>query len=61
MENMEKLYQWVAYRLPQRLVYFVFIRFWANATTIDEGRNMTPDEMTWTKAIELWERYHEKP
>lgn len=58
---MEKIYQKIAWLLPQRLVYFAFIRFWANATTFEEGSKITPDEMTWAKAIELWEkRYSNK-
>ena len=28
----------------------------AYATTHDEGREMTPDEMTFSKAAEIWER-----
>ena len=52
----ETLQNKIAWLLPQRIVYFAFIRFWAFATSFDEGATMTPDEMTWTKAIELWER-----
>jgi hypothetical protein len=52
--------QWIAGKLPPRLVYFAFIRLWAHATSTDEGQNMTPDEMNWTKALELWERTHGK-
>jgi len=55
-----KFAQWVAHKLPPRVVYFTFIRFWAHATCTDEGTTMTPDEMKWYKAIELWERKHGK-
>lgn len=55
---MNKFYEKIAYYLPHKLVYFCYIRFMANATTTDEGCKMTPDEMTFTKATELWERKH---
>ncbi len=58
---METVYWKIAFWLPQRVVYFAFIRFWSAATTHKEGTKMTPDQMTWTKAIELWEdRYKNK-
>jgi len=53
---MDTIYQKISWVLPKRLIYFCFIRFWANATTKDEGCKITPDKMNWTKAIELWER-----
>lgn len=52
---MNNFYNWLARFLPQRLVFYAFFRFWAHATTTGEGRTMIPDEMMWTKAIELWE------
>lgn len=56
----EKIYRKLAGLVPAKLAYFVFIRFWAHATCTDEGAMMTPDEMTWSKAIELWERNYGK-
>ena len=56
----DKIYNKIAWLLPQRVVYWAFIRFWANATTFEEGAKMTPDDMTWTKAMYLWERKHRK-
>ena len=53
---MEKFYQHVAQLLPPKLVYFCYIRFMAHATTTDEGQKITPDGMTFSKAVELWER-----
>lgn len=52
---METLYIFIANHLPQRVVFHAFLRFWAHATTYKEGSSMTPTEMTWRKAIELWE------
>lgn len=52
-------YQWIADKIPKRLVYFCFIRFMAYATTHGEGTRMTPDEITFSKAIEIWEAYNE--
>lgn len=54
----DKIYNKIAWMLPQRVVYWAFFRFWGCATTFEEGVKMTPDEMTWSKAIELWERKH---
>lgn len=54
------IYQKIAHLLPAKLIYFCYIRFMANATTLDEGSYMTPDEMTFSKANELWERRYGK-
>lgn len=56
----DKIYNKIAWLLPQRVIYFAFFRFWANATTFEEGAEMTPDQMKWDKAIELWERKYDK-
>jgi len=56
----EKIYNKIAWFLPQRVVYWAFFRFWGSATTFEEGAKMSPNEMTWSKAIELWERKHQK-
>lgn len=52
----EKIYNWIAWHLPQRVIYHAFFRFWGHATTYAEGQGLTPDEMTWGKACDLWER-----
>jgi len=46
--------------MPAKLVYHCYIRFLAHATSTDEGRSMTPDEMTFSKATEIWERKYGK-
>lgn len=51
-----KIYNKIAWLLPQRVVFYAFFRFWGLATNFEEGSKMSPDEMTWSKAIELWER-----
>jgi len=56
----DKIYQKLAYLIPSRLVYFCYIRLMAHATTTDEGCKMTPDEMGFSKAAELWERSYGK-
>lgn len=53
---METFYRWVVRLLPAKLIYFAYIRFMAHATCTDEGTRYTPDEMTFSKAVELWER-----
>lgn len=57
-ELVTKFYQWVAGILPKRLIYFCYIRFMAYVTTHGEGERMTPDEMTFSKAIEIWESHN---
>lgn len=57
-EVVTKMYQWIADKLPKRLVYFCYIRFMAYATTHGEGERITPDEMTFSKAVEIWESYN---
>ena len=52
------IYQWIADKLPKKLVYFCYIRFMAYATTHGEGERMTPDEMGFSKAVEIWESYN---
>lgn len=56
----DKIYRKISWWLPERLVYWSFVRFWSLATSFEEGANMTPDEMTWSKAIDLWVRKHQK-
>lgn len=57
-EMATKIYQWIAEKLPKRLVYFCYIRFMAYATTHGEGEKMAPDEITFSKAVEIWESYN---
>lgn len=52
------IYQWIADMLPKKLVYFCYIRFMAFATTHGEGERITPDEMTFSKAVEIWESHN---
>lgn len=54
------IYQRIAHLLPAKLVYYCYIRFVANATSLDEGSTVTPDEMSFSKACELWERRYGK-
>ena len=57
-EIMYKFYEWLAYKLPTRLVYFCYIRFMAFVTTRDEGEKLSPDEMTFSLANDIWQRYN---
>jgi hypothetical protein len=56
----DKIYTKIAWLLPQRLVYWAFIRFWSSVTTFEEGAHMTPDQITFSLAIDLWNRRHQK-
>lgn len=53
-----RIYQWIASKLPKKLVYFCFISFIAYVTTHGEGSNLSPDEITFSKAVEIWEGYN---
>lgn len=57
-ELVNKFYQWVASILPKKLIYFCYINFMAYVTTHGEGERMTPDEMTFSKAVEIWESHN---
>ena len=56
-EFVTKFYQFIANLLPRRLIYFCYIRLMAFATTHGEGIYMQPDQITFSKAIEIWEQY----
>lgn len=56
-DTINNIYQWIAGHLPKKLVYFCYIRFLAFATSHGEGSGITPDEMTFSKAVEIWESY----
>lgn len=50
----DKFWQWVANRLPKRLVYFCSIRLMAHATTGEYSSTITP-RLTIIKALKRWE------
>lgn len=46
--------QWLAHRLPRRLVYFCFVRVWANASFVyhdQEVGTLTPNQM-----LDAWDK-----
>lgn len=49
-------WQWLAFRLPKKLVYHCAIRIWAHATTCPSGCNETVHETTVDNAIRRWEK-----
>lgn len=53
-----KITQFVVDLLPERVIYFAYIRFMAYVTTHDVGVAMTPDEVTFSKAMGIWNRSH---
>ena len=50
----DKLWQWLAWKLPRRLVYFAAIRLGAYATTEKHSDVVVP-EMRFMDAIKWWE------
>lgn len=53
LQRREKLYFWIAWRLPKWLVYFATIRLAAHATTGEYGMTI-PSELDVMEAIKRW-------
>lgn len=51
----DRLCQWIAQHLPRRLMYFCYIKVHAEATCRAYSY-LTPDEITWGMALDVWER-----
>ena len=51
---MDKICEWIAYRLPKRVVYFCAIRLGVHATTGKFSNTIVP-EVTFMTALERWE------
>ena len=51
---MEKFWQWLAWLLPERLVYWCTLRLGAFATTGKYGDTVVP-ELTFMDAVGRWE------
>ena len=54
MNMKDKFYQWWAWHLPRRLVYWCFVRVAAHAT-VDKWGNETPDSVSVMTAMARWE------
>lgn len=52
----DTLWQWLAFRLPKKLVYHCAIRIWAHATTCPSGCKEVVGETTVNDAIRRWEK-----
>ena len=53
-----KVYQCIAGKLPKRLLYLCYMQFMAYVTTHGEGSKLSPNEITFDKAVEIWESYN---
>ena len=49
-------WQWLAFKLPKKLVYHCTIRTWAHATTCPSGRKENVYETTMENALVRWEK-----
>lgn len=49
-----KLPQWIAWKLPRRVVYFAYIRLHSYATCTKYS-DKTPNEVDWSMALNTWE------
>ncbi|MEA3338569.1 MAG: hypothetical protein U9R15_01255 [Chloroflexota bacterium] len=49
-------WQWLAFKLPKKLVYHCTIRVWAHATTCPDGRTEIVHETTVDNALTRWEK-----
>ena len=50
----EKIWMWIAWRLPHKLVYWCAIRVGAHATTGEHEYQIVPD-LTFMDAIKRWD------
>jgi hypothetical protein len=48
-----EFYQWLANKLPKKLIYFSYIRLHAHATCTKYS-DRHPDEVNWREALEAW-------
>ena len=48
--------QWLAFKLPKKLVYHCTIRVWAHATTCPSGRKELVYDTTMDDALRRWEK-----
>ena len=53
---MEKLLGLIANVLPKKLCYFVYVRVHAYATGKNGCPTKHPDEVTWSMALDVWEK-----
>ncbi len=56
---LDKFYNWLAWRLPRRIVYHAVIRMWAGVTTT-KYTTKTPHEVNWDMACDAWMRGYGK-
>jgi hypothetical protein len=54
MNRTDRLYQWLAYRLPKGLVYWAAIRMFAHATTGKYGDTIVT-ELDVMEALKRWD------
>lgn len=54
MTTNERIWRWLAYRLPRDVVYFATIRLWAEATT-GKLKDVESPSVTVADALKAWE------
>jgi hypothetical protein len=52
----EKIYFWIAWKLPRKLVYWCTIRLMAHATQTAEGIYQEPNEISIFNMLDRWNR-----
>jgi hypothetical protein len=53
-----KIYQWIAKKLPKRLIYFCYIRFMSFASTHGSGCKKSPNDICFDEAVDIWESHN---
>lgn len=51
------IYQWIAHRLPKRLIYFCYIEFMARVTASPGGEREVVGDINFNKATKIWDTY----
>ncbi|KKL24469.1 hypothetical protein LCGC14_2415010 [marine sediment metagenome] len=54
--TMDNFWQWLAFKLPKKLVYHSAIRTWAHATTCPSGLKECASTTTMSDTIKRWEK-----
>ena len=52
----DTFYQWLAFKLPKKLVYHCTIRIWAHATQCPSGLKECASTTTMGNALKRWEK-----
>lgn len=50
----ERVCRWLAWHVPSRVAYWVYIRIHSFATVQEKFHKNEPDDITWGMALDVW-------